>query len=223
MQIPKTTPIGETGKIVLADDLGGSASALRAGRLDWDDDFTGLPEVRALVPGQVVIDVGAFIGDTTHMFLLRGCEVYAFEPQSDAFFCLVHNCPEAHCYQAAVGSDELYQCSTGPEACERAQWHLGGRPLVRDGFHRTVALDRLGFSRVDFLKIDAEGWEPLVLAGAKDLIAKYKPVIHVEVFTAALAPLGFTAGSILGHLSQYNCREVRRYDANLHELICIPR
>lgn len=221
--IPRTIPIGDTGKIVLADDLGGSASALRAGRLDWDAPFNDLPEIRALTAGQVAIDVGAFIGDTTWAFLSRGCEVHAFEPQADAFYCLAHNCPEAHCYNVAAGAGESYECSVGDAARERAQGHLGGRPLIPNGQFRTVSLDSLPFSRVDFLKIDAEGWEPLVLDGAKNLIEKYKPIIHIEVFISQLAPLGFSIESVMSRLSQYHCREARRYDANLYELICIPR
>jgi FkbM family methyltransferase len=49
----------------------------------------------------------------------------------------------------------------------------------------TVALDDLfeweGLNRLDYLKIDVEGAEQQVLAGASKIIAKYRPIIQVEV------------------------------------------
>src|SRR4051794_37592702 len=77
---------------------------LQLRRLDWDRSFLEIPEVEAtLKPGNVVFDVGAYIGDTTRLFLDRGCTVYAFEPYDDAYECLKHNCPDAQCFHSAVG------------------------------------------------------------------------------------------------------------------------
>lgn len=49
----------------------------------------------------------------------------------------------------------------------------------------TVALDDLfeweGLSRLDYLKIDAEGAEQQVLAGARNILEKYRPIIQMEV------------------------------------------
>ncbi|TMV57847.1 FkbM family methyltransferase [Thioclava sp. BHET1] len=61
--------------------------------------------------------------------------------------------------------------------------NLGATHLVADGQGdlRVVALDSLlGEEGVDFLKIDAEGMELEVLAGAAGLIARNRPVIWVE-------------------------------------------
>ncbi len=49
----------------------------------------------------------------------------------------------------------------------------------------TVALDDLfeweGLSRLDYLKIDAEGAEEQVLAGARRILARFRPIIQAEV------------------------------------------
>jgi FkbM family methyltransferase len=49
----------------------------------------------------------------------------------------------------------------------------------------TVSLDELldweKLSRIDYIKIDAEGEEDNVLKGAEEIIKKYKPVIQVEM------------------------------------------
>ena len=41
-------------------------------------------------------------------------------------------------------------------------------------------LDALGLSRLDFLKVDAEGHEPSVLEGAWELIERHRPIIMLE-------------------------------------------
>ena len=52
-----------------------------------------------------------------------------------------------------------------------------------------VALDALlGDDRVDFIKIDAEGMELEVLAGAAALIARDRPVIWVETLRENILP-----------------------------------
>jgi FkbM family methyltransferase len=52
-----------------------------------------------------------------------------------------------------------------------------------------------GLDRLDFIKIDAEGVENQVLAGAKHAIEKYKPIIQIEViFTKKpTIPAGYLA------------------------------
>ena len=62
--------------------------------------------------------------------------------------------------------------------------NLGATRLVPDasGGIATRSLDALmGEDRVDFIKIDAEGMELDVLAGAEALIARDRPLIWVEV------------------------------------------
>jgi hypothetical protein len=44
-----------------------------------------------------------------------------------------------------------------------------------------VLLDSLPLGKVDFIKIDAEGMEMQVLAGAATIIAAQHPVLYVEV------------------------------------------
>jgi hypothetical protein len=47
----------------------------------------------------------------------------------------------------------------------------------------TRTLDSYNFSKIDFIKIDVEGWEEQVLRGAMDTILKYKPRMYIEIWT----------------------------------------
>jgi len=60
---------------------------------------------------------------------------------------------------------------------------LGATRLVPDesGPVPALPLDALGLEAVDLLKIDVEGMEMAVLAGARDLIARCRPYVIVEV------------------------------------------
>lgn len=77
----------------------------------------------------------------------------------------------------------------------------------------TVALDDLfvweRLNRLDYLKIDVEGAEEQVLAGAKKIIEKYRPIIQIEI----------TFNDISIHLSNYS---VFRASENSPNKIYIP-
>jgi FkbM family methyltransferase len=67
---------------------------------------------------------------------------------------------------------------------------LGATHYVPDprGTVPLVPLDSLVNGRVDVLKIDVEGMEMAVLAGAASLIAKHRPTVYLEVLDEAVAP-----------------------------------
>jgi FkbM family methyltransferase len=51
---------------------------------------------------------------------------------------------------------------------------------------RMFAIDDLGLHRADLIKLDVEGMELEVLEGAKDTIARFRPVLHVEWIKSGL-------------------------------------
>jgi FkbM family methyltransferase len=68
-------------------------------------------------------------------------------------------------------------------------------------------LDRAGVGRVDTMKIDVEGAEPLVLRGATKMLARDRPVIISEFFPLALdSSPGGSAESYLDLLRQFGYR-----------------
>jgi FkbM family methyltransferase len=153
--------------------------------------------------GVVVVDCGANIGVFTvewakHMSGWGA--VLAFEAQERLYYALagniaVNNCFNARAIHAAVAS----QIGTMkiPTPNYFAPGSFGSLELKqRDGTEfigqvidysedkmvavPTTTLDSYNFARLDLLKIDVEGMELEVLAGAGDCIAKSHPMLFIE-------------------------------------------
>lgn len=140
-------------------------------------------------PGWTVIEVGANIGAHT-VFLgrqvgLQGA-VIALEPQRLMFQLLCANVAlnslhNVHCFQHAAGDQR--GSVVVPPIDYTVAGNFGGITMdSHPGGERVplCMLDDLSLPAVHFLKIDVEGMEQQVLAGAAKLIARCKPVIYLE-------------------------------------------
>jgi FkbM family methyltransferase len=68
-------------------------------------------------------------------------------------------------------------------------------------------LQKQGIQRVDFLKMDIEGWEPVAFQGATESLKNGSlPVIFVELSTVPLAEQGFTAEDLVRPLREAGYR-----------------
>ena len=173
------------GLLLPRNETGACRNIKKTARLAWNPKFNNLKVWGELKPGSVVFDVGAFVGDTAKVFLNRKCEVHAFEPIPEVYVCLLHNCPEAHCYNLALGDGTRFSISTTHEG------NLGGASL-RPGDRYSIRLDDLRPQRLDFLKIDVEGYELKVIRGAMETIKRLHPVILIELNVNGLAKFGAT-------------------------------
>lgn len=148
-------------------------------------------------PG-TIIDVGAHDGAlSVPLARLPGARVIAFEPLPAAFARLTAAAaglaivlrPEA--LGAAPGRAVLEVPSVAGVAQE--QWASLAKDYAAiaagdervDGVARTevavITLDSLGLTDVTAMKIDAEGFEAEVLAGAAATLARCRPVLSVEI------------------------------------------
>jgi FkbM family methyltransferase len=161
---------------------------------DWVE-----PELRELdqllSPGEVFIDVGANIG----LYALKaarlvgpGGRVVALEPGQAACDQLVANLAlnDFRCVEvvrkAASDNDGhavLHHVELGndPQAFSLIENLSAGD---RGETVETVKLDTMvaamGLTRIDLIKIDVEGAEPMVLAGARECLARFKPAVIFE-------------------------------------------
>jgi FkbM family methyltransferase len=146
---------------------------------------------KLLRPGDVALDIGANIGATA-LPMMRAVgptgRVIAFEPQAP----LARVCHATLALNADSPSQfEVRQAGVGrapgtmhvPLVDYDAEANdFGCVELVADGGTpvRILVLDHLFLPRVNLIKIDAEGMEADILAGAEQLIRRDKPVLMVE-------------------------------------------
>ncbi|MBI3420190.1 MAG: FkbM family methyltransferase [Proteobacteria bacterium] len=153
---------------------------------------------RFLSFSQVVVDAGANLGTFTVPFSKAVGpygRVRSFEPQPVIFECLRETVA-----QNRLDNVTLHNLCLGREACTleitepdyTQPGNFSGLPFRETGFTEVkfsqnriraecVTLDSvLAGSRLDFLKIDVEGMELDVLEGAKNSLARYRPVVYLE-------------------------------------------
>ena len=157
--------------------------------------------------GQTVVDIGANIGNHTVYFglVLKPSTLYAFEPQPKVHAILKRNVElnlpgdKTHLFDCAVGA------SRGQADWSRSvAGNLGMASFSeRDG--GSIQMQRLDevlpadqLETVGFMKIDVEGNEAAVLAGATEVLARSRPFLWIEIMprnSAAvddiLTPLGY--------------------------------
>jgi FkbM family methyltransferase len=155
---------------------------------EWcDDEVFILGQV--LSPGAVVVDVGANIGTHTVFFAKSVTEkglVVAFEPQRLVFQTLCGNVAlngltNVTCFCAAVGEKRAQL--KFPTVDPRQTFNFGAVRPSGDGSGEVVdvvPIDELGLPRCTLIKVDVEGMEAKVIAGAKETIARCRPALFLE-------------------------------------------
>ena len=151
--------------------------------------------------GDVCVDVGANIGYWACILGLHGFDVHAFEPCADNYRFLrrniIHNKVDRRvlAHKAACGD------KNGSAILNHAPMATGHTlTAVESGEAERVDVVRMDsvVERVDFAKIDAEGWEAPVLRGMGDLIKKCSPRLLVE-----LSPKFLNVDETLRVLAEY--------------------
>ncbi len=143
-----------------------------------------------LTPGSVFIDIGAHIGTFSIPLSKVAKEVHAFEPTDHTRATLEENIKLNHCknitvHPCAVGEHAGAVHGTSGGANRGMTYYTeveGGnipmRPLADEVAH------------ADVIKIDAEGLELRILAGARAFIERERPIIYFELSRSQLARYG---------------------------------
>ena len=172
---------------------------------------------RMLKPGMVFIDVGANDGYYT-LFAARRVgpagRVIAVEPSSRERAHLQRNLgrnglENVQVVAAALGAQAGFvdlHLAHGVHAGHNTLGDFAHDDVVRASSER-VPLETLdavvakqGLSRVDMVKIDVEGGEAGVVAGARQVLSASRPVLLMELNERALHAQGQSADSLLGVL-----------------------
>ena len=189
------------------------ARQIRNGTFQTDEpEYHMLSEL--VSPGDWVMDVGANVGHYTKRFSeLVGAKgrVIAFEPIPTTFSLLSSNAqhfahPNVSLINAAVSDHfaevgmSIPQFSSGLNNYYEAHLTLASESTLSV---LTLSLDSLSISHpISLIKIDAEDHEASVLAGMKNLIEKYHPILIVETgsqeIVSSLTSSGYVSTKLPG-------------------------
>lgn len=155
---------------------------------------SGNNTIVAVDKGDVVLDLGAFLGDTALYFAHRTGKhgkVYSFEfiPDNIKMFNLnisfnpnLFKQIELLQYPVSnISGDKIYFKYNGPGSNIEFEPFEG-----QAGFATTISIDDFVktnyIDKVDFIKMDIEGAEPLALKGAINTIKRFKPKLAIAIY-----------------------------------------
>jgi len=174
-------------------------------------------------PDWVVVDVGAQIGYYTLMAARnvdaqRG-HVYAIEPNPSSleelrYHVWANDLPHVTIIPNAVGrADGAAEFYPGPAhntgLASRFDRGYDNPPVRVEQTSIDQLAEKYGWWRLDFLKVDAEGCEAAVLAGASETIARFKPLLLLELNEHMLRLAGSSFADVVRRLRAlgYSIRE----------------
>jgi FkbM family methyltransferase len=167
-------------KVWLPDEEDEIAKFLRA---EQDADGVGLYQHHKMQAAlshctqfRTAIDIGGHVG-TWSMRLAKQFErVFAFEPIERHRECFALNAPSVALLPYALGDKD------GTAKLAKGVKSTGDTCISPDGEYSAEVkrLDDFDIDKVDFIKMDCEGYELFVCRGGEQTIQKWHPVIIVE-------------------------------------------
>jgi FkbM family methyltransferase len=187
-------------------------------------DYADPEEVEASlwedVQGEVGWDIGANVGQSIKIMAAKFRIVHSFEPATECLGMLNHVAEQygAQVWPIAVsdvdGTIDLVDIPDKIESGQLVSYEAAGMEYdpyqeghaLRTIESRTVdSLVRELNSAPDFMKIDVEGHEGKVIAGAVDTLSNFKPELLIEIHNREI---GREIGQILTDLN-YNVQLIR--------------
>jgi len=204
-------------------------------------DVYDVRELMSRVPAHgVFFDIGSYFGYYSLLAAQRGARVFAFEPDPANFSLLsqhiaLNEFDQIHAIPLAL-SDAPGRARFASASMEnRGTGHLAGKDEAGHDITLTT-LDAFvveqGIERLDALKLDVEGAETRVLAGGRESLRRFRPVMLVELNPPCLERAGSSEPELLGALSDLGYRPMlatarglvpfTRRSKDYVNLICLP-
>lgn len=170
---------------------------------------------KLLKKGDIVFDIGANIGYYSVLFSKLVGEkgrVFCFEPTSHFSNVLkmnleVNNIRNAEIFKIGLSNkDQILEIQIGDSS---ATLHSpGNRALDAQEFVNLTSLDKFveqhNIQKIDFIKIDIDGHEPLFFEGAWKTLDRLNPIILLEVNHLNYIEAGYTAWDFYDLLKNKN-------------------
>lgn len=172
----------------------------------------------------VIFDVGANIGTTTLFFAQKNprATIYAFEPHPDTFIRLKENIALNDFSNTLLINEGLGEKMEYLNLYEVNSSNPGMNRIKRkDNDHdypfKTVYINTIDqfvkvnkIEKIDFIKIDVEGFELSVLKGAEETLKASKPIIFLELDDNNLQENGATAKTLIEFLMAVGYQQIYR-------------
>ena len=121
------------------------------------------------------VDAGANVGMWTRNLMKDFNKVYCFEPNPIFAECWKRNIPAN---QNAI----LYEVGLGDTESTATFNHQLHQQLVRTPGNIDIkTLDSFELTEIDFIKIDVDGYEDLLMKGSVETVSNNSPVINIEM------------------------------------------
>jgi FkbM family methyltransferase len=161
--------------------------------LIWE---THLHEVfsQYITPESIVIEGGSHIGSHTIKLGMLAKHVFAFEPMQSSYNILEQNIIRNNLKNITLSNNGLSNsCSTAqfdwipidnPGGSGLSNNPMGIPPWFKKETNtypvNLITIDSLQLNKLDFIKLDIEGYESFAISGGFETIKKYKPIITLE-------------------------------------------
>ena len=170
------------------------SDVLRKG-IVWEEHLHKVFE-KYIKPDFICLEAGCHIGTHTLKIASLCDKLYAFEPLPESNKLLDYNLRTNQIKNTILSS---YGLSDKPGNTTYG-WSMEGNPgasglnnnpmgipeqsVSTDIAVTLITLDSLHLEKLDFIKLDVEGYEPLVIEGGIETITKFKPIITLESWSS---------------------------------------
>jgi FkbM family methyltransferase len=156
---------------------------------------------------RTAVDIGAHIGHWSLGMLDRFATVHAFEPVREHRECFAANVPAdptLTMHPFALGSH------VGQVRIARAAGNSGASHIGEHGdLVEMVTLDSFNLDDVDLIKMDVEGYEAEVIAGARETLLRCKPIVCCEQKRDFACKYGLKADAATSALKALGMRQIQ--------------
>ena len=180
--------------------------------------------VDTLPTGAVIIDGGANAGFFTipvaNRIRNRGQQIISFEPQLTLFRALSGSLALNDidfCDLRYAGLGATLGTAVVPDINYSTPQDLGTVQISETGAGTTVevvTIDSLKLDRLDFVKLDVEGYECAALSGGIETIRQHRPYIWVEFFISGRDPIKAALAGVPDYAF---------FQVDYQNMLCIPR
>ena len=180
-----------------------------------------------------MIDIGANIGSVSLILakIFTNSKIYAIEPTNYAFNKLKNNLnlndeikERVFLRQLFISNDKkpekVWSSWNFENSNDKHQKHLGTlKEIKKDSYHKLedfILAENL--KKVDFIKLDVDGYELDVLSSGENFLKNNKPVIFIEIAPYLYPEFGYNCKELVSFIQKLN---YNFYDENLNKIIKI--